>query len=539
MGISKFLSDISKNLNELDILFLSIIAIISFLGIIFGILNKQDKSRGCANLATSMGVLGTFIGIFDGLRQFDALNIEASVPNLLEGMKFAFLTSIAGMVASIVIKSISSIRGSIQQKEDDDIDDIVELFNSMRDEMKKLNTTLTNNQQQADKTFEKLGEVFGENQYQLKKELESLNKSLNEKQDVLINEFHEFGQKMAQNNTDALIDALNDVIKDFNNKISEQFGENFKELNVAVTKLLDWQENYKDTIELTTNQLKKTVESIHSIDNSLSNMSNSSISLIKASESVNKTLDTVSDSQEKVIHGLSSVVEISERAKQSIPVLEDYFKNCSNHIIESNKVLDESIDNKTNLSNMYLEKLCNNISNASKESLESITTTINEGNISIKSYLTEYVTDLQELTNEFNKTIPKICQEINDNYKTFTNTLDYLSTNTNDTLKLSTEQIKAQCETLEKTNSNLRDKLNIQLEQIHEDTMKQIATIVNEMEKIFADRTDKVNEMLEHELKESLNSLGTQLATLSGRFVEDYMPLTDRLKDIVNIAQGV
>jgi len=46
-----------------------------------------------------------------------------------------------------------------------------------------------------------------------------------------------------------LVEALRDVIHDFNNKITEQFGDNFKELNEAVGRLLIWQEDYKGFVE--------------------------------------------------------------------------------------------------------------------------------------------------------------------------------------------------------------------------------------------------------------------------------------------------
>ena len=48
---------------------------------------------------------------------------------------------------------------------------------------------------------------------------------------------------MADGNSKALISALQDVIRDFNVKISEQFGDNFKQLNVAVGRLLNGKNN--------------------------------------------------------------------------------------------------------------------------------------------------------------------------------------------------------------------------------------------------------------------------------------------------------
>jgi translation initiation factor 2 alpha subunit (eIF-2alpha) len=63
--------------------------------------------------------------------------------------------------------------------------------------------------------------------------------------------FKEFADKVAENNSKALIEALEGVMRDFNTKINEQFGDNFKQLNQAVGNMLVWQENYKQSVEST------------------------------------------------------------------------------------------------------------------------------------------------------------------------------------------------------------------------------------------------------------------------------------------------
>jgi ABC-type transporter Mla subunit MlaD len=63
--------------------------------------------------------------------------------------------------------------------------------------------------------------------------------------EALTRSLDEFGRTIAENNSRALIDALKDVIREFNEKISEQFGENFKQLNDAVGQILVWQERYR------------------------------------------------------------------------------------------------------------------------------------------------------------------------------------------------------------------------------------------------------------------------------------------------------
>lgn len=54
------------------------------------------------SLFTTLGVLGTFLGISIGLSDFNTSNISDSIPTLLSGLKSAFYTSIAGIILSII-----------------------------------------------------------------------------------------------------------------------------------------------------------------------------------------------------------------------------------------------------------------------------------------------------------------------------------------------------------------------------------------------------------------------------------------------------
>ena len=87
----------------------------------------------------------------------------------------------------------------------------------------------------------------------------------------LILAFKEFSNYMLEENSKAFIEALNKTIRDFNINLVETFGSNFKQLNEAVAKLLDWQEHYKDTIELTTENQKTIFNSFRNIETELDN----------------------------------------------------------------------------------------------------------------------------------------------------------------------------------------------------------------------------------------------------------------------------
>lgn len=69
------------------------------------IFNKNNLTKfEFITIVTTLGVWFTFLGIFIGLKDFDVNNIAGSVPKLLEGLKTAFLTSLAGMLAGLLLK---------------------------------------------------------------------------------------------------------------------------------------------------------------------------------------------------------------------------------------------------------------------------------------------------------------------------------------------------------------------------------------------------------------------------------------------------
>ncbi|MGN0777644.1 MAG: hypothetical protein ACI4MJ_00705 [Aristaeellaceae bacterium] len=83
------------------------------------------------NLLTSLGILGTFMGMMRGLGGLDfsdSANIIAGIPKLLSGMQFAFGTSVAGISCSLVFNMLNRIaQGSSYRA----VDDFVESFTQL------------------------------------------------------------------------------------------------------------------------------------------------------------------------------------------------------------------------------------------------------------------------------------------------------------------------------------------------------------------------------------------------------------------------
>ena len=64
---------------------------------------KRHWIETIPNVISTLGVLGTFLGITVGLVGFDTQDLQTSIPQLLNGLKTAFFTSLAGMLGSLLL----------------------------------------------------------------------------------------------------------------------------------------------------------------------------------------------------------------------------------------------------------------------------------------------------------------------------------------------------------------------------------------------------------------------------------------------------
>jgi len=166
-------------------------------------------------ILTTVGIFGCFFGIALALLNFDARNVSASVPQLLEGVKTAFWASVSGVGGSLVIRARhhfqkSPIPQAAGASKSASLDDVV---------------TATMALQKS---------LAGQEEGSLLSQLKLMRQEQSDQLTSLRSSFDTFAEKMAEDGSKALIDALQHVLSDFNTKINEQFGENFSSLNSGV-----------------------------------------------------------------------------------------------------------------------------------------------------------------------------------------------------------------------------------------------------------------------------------------------------------------
>jgi hypothetical protein len=370
------------------------------------------------SIFTTAGIFFTFLGIAEGLYGFDVHKIDASIPTLLDGLKTAFIASVTGVGVALSIKLRYALFGlpssaHISKSDGATVDDLYDQMVAV---------------QQA---------IVGDDDSTLLSQLKLSRQDTNDRLDDLRKSQTSFMEKMAENNSKALIVALQEIIRDFNTKISEQFGENFKQLNEAVGRLLDWQRNYRAQLTEMIEQQTRTAQSMSSAATNYETIVTKADAFTVIADKLSELLNGLETQRVNLEGSLKSLGQLFVTAAEGLPKIED-------KIIELTEQMTSGV----------------------KQSQEEMTKTVRDTNIAIQGT----VADLKNLLTE--------------------------------------------------TTQSTNQQINNHIKQLADKTTEQIV---------------KLDVALETELSKSISSLGRQLTALSQRFVEDYGPLTDQLRQIVQL----
>ena len=139
-------------------------------------------ARFTPSLLVSIGIFGTFLGIFFALVDFNVNRVDESIPELLSGLKVAFGTSIVGLFLSLAFRAIILYKPKkIKSTEEADVKDLLAKMTEVKDAISADNesSVITQLQKLRSETIDSLKEM---------------QKS-----------FSEFAAEMSQNNVNALI----------------------------------------------------------------------------------------------------------------------------------------------------------------------------------------------------------------------------------------------------------------------------------------------------------------------------------------------
>lgn len=345
----------------------------------------HTRTNAWASILTVFGIFGTFIGICLGLWRFEVTNIEGSIGPLLEGLKLAFLTSLVGILSSLILKSIALF----QESKDQSSEAIETFVTALTETLQTVETsgerelasqleTLTNTvEREGQETRKSLGGIktdltsieaaFTEGQNATLTQLRILTTTFAEKHKLLVGEFRAFSQNLADSiaklATEELIGALKTVIEDFNTKISEQFGDNFKRLNEAVGLTVKWQKQYRQQLDKLASEFEIAAASIEQSRVSLGDIAEQSSSIVACAENLKPILHTLNNQ-------LEAFSKLRQNALNAFPCIEKQLKALTKEFSDSVKSAIEASEKSAASQRVALKEQTDALDKALRESTQ-------------------------------------------------------------------------------------------------------------------------------------------------------------------------
>ncbi|MEK7584400.1 MAG: hypothetical protein AAB490_04080, partial [Patescibacteria group bacterium] len=459
----------------------------------------------------SIGVLGTFVGIFLGLMDFHPRNLQARVPALLEALKTAYNTTIFGMGAAFILK----IRGSFRTDEDGGVAVVsgatIDTLAALLERANKSNAEFARESDARLKSIETA--IVGDGESTIHTQIIKMRTSIADKQEELIKEFKSFATQMSENNSKAFIKALEEVIRDFNTKITEQFGDNFTQLNLAVGQLLEWQENYKQQVARMVEQLDQSAKAVDSVSVSMGVISGKSEALVSAAQSLEQILRELNEVKKETAANLNSFANASREAKELLPQVEKFLKEASRDVsLQMTQMVNES-----------------------GEAVAAHAEAISEQRDQLKEMMASAAADVSMIM----KTATGANQKLLDNHAAAMQNVSALLTQS---VADSGKAVKAQGESIAGQRKQIEDMLtksNGDVTKIWQAVTAANTKLLDTHAGAMQERFKVFDESMGKEMKKALETLGGQLAALSGKFVQDYTPLTENLREVVKIARDL
>jgi len=277
------------------------------------------------NLLTSLGILGTFVGIVIGLLGFDTGDIDGSIGPLLAGLKTAFITSLAGMFMAIVFKILDGtglIAPPTPAEEPDSATPEQVLGSMMRQEraLTKLTTAIAGDEETTlISQIRLMRSDQMDAQKALREEIQVQRKTFAEFQDRLWSQMETFAEMLSKSATEQVINALKEVIADFNKNLTEQFGENFKRLDASVQKLVEWQDNYREQLDQMNEQYAEGVKAIGHTRELVGQIEADTKKIPETMDSLKTLLESTQHQLAELERHLEAFRDMRDRAVEAVP----------------------------------------------------------------------------------------------------------------------------------------------------------------------------------------------------------------------------
>lgn len=506
-------------------------------------------------LMTSLGILGTFVGVVIGLLHFDTSKIDESIPALLEGLKTAFLTSIFGMTAAMMFNVLDAWLFAPKRASTGVNLDITprDIFHVLEEQKAILSEVVKGLSGQEEGSLVGQLKFLRQGVTDFQKQHESRQIEFSAR---LWKELEGFADMLSRSATAQIIEALEKVIRDFNKNLTEQFGDNFKRLDESVKKLVDWQAAYKDQVEKMGEQYQQSVDSLVHTRTAVAGIWEECKEIPLAMAELREVLQVNQHQIAELQRHLEAFVSMRDAAVQAVPTIQQRVEEVGALMVAGATGLQSTLNQTGQKMLENSNKMQVALSEGAVHFRDSVTQTqqsfadmsrsVSASSEKLAETLEDAMQDMHNSAREVLDNMRKAVDEMGGQLQRHSGELSGQFGNVIREVERNSQQLVSN---IGQTGTRAQQLMASMMEQMQADLVKSISRARSELDnhvsdsvKAFAADANKKLELFEistmRQLNAELETMGGALTSVTGRFVEDYQRLVTAMDKIVRSQPG-
>lgn len=406
------------------------------------IVNKRIYSL-VSNAMTGLGILGTFIGLVLGLSGFKTSTSEeitSSITPLMEGIKVAFLTSIFGMVTSLLFSYYFKRNNEQLNKALYDFIDAFEKHIYTNADNDNLQQILIYQKKQAD-NIEKLALNIGE---KIAGEIASVMAPQFNRMNDTIESFANVASKNQ-------VDGVGQIVDKFVGEMNSALGNSFLELGNTIKMTSELQRQGNSHMKEVLNEVCTMTTDIKGMNESLENTLTRFETFIKRIDELQALLN---DHHESLLKQMEENYRIAEKQKEYIEKIVEYENKLTNSVSKCNEDILRRL--------RFIQESEREFTNLTRENVQYINQNSNEQMKTVNQYIGSICGQLDKSTKQLKDVIKQmngqLANSLNQTFGLFDKNLAEITTRlsgtileVNNTTQRVPGVVKASYEEIEKT----------------------------------------------------------------------------------------
>ena len=241
---------------------------------------------------TAVGVFGTFLGVFLGLWSFDSDNPFASISPLLEGLQFAFITSVFGMGSGLLFRFFSTATAGSDNVGPSEIYNVL-LSIQKEAETQSLEATAQSNS---------------------------------------LNRLREAVENFTEGISKPIAEAIKTAIEGLEEAVNRLLASKFDALKTSIDNLNSWQKTHKQHIEELEQRIKSTADNLRASAQSLAEIVETMKEIPDALANINPSLEELKATMTVFSQLLDKIARTEEEAKKALSSINEDLKGAVDKI---------------------------------------------------------------------------------------------------------------------------------------------------------------------------------------------------------------